>query len=68
MKKPARLHMTQWFFFSFFWEKILTKKLAKLIKLILEKQKNPKIPQFICQKIAKTISGTKHRYDLAGVF
>jgi hypothetical protein len=36
-------------------EKNLTKKLAKLIKLILEKQKNPKILQFICQKIAKKI-------------
>jgi hypothetical protein len=42
-------------FFSFLLEKILTKKLAKLIKLILEKQKNPKILQFICQKIAKKI-------------
>jgi hypothetical protein len=46
--------MTQWFC-SFVLEKILTKKLAKLIKLILEKQKIPKIPQFICQKIAQKI-------------
>jgi hypothetical protein len=36
-----------------FLEKILTKKLAKLIKLMLEKKKIPKILQFICQKIAK---------------
>jgi hypothetical protein len=44
------------FFSFFFWEKLLTKKiLAKLIKLMLEIQKkNPKNPQFICQKLAKT--------------
>jgi len=45
--------MTQWFLFSFL-EKILTKKVAKLVKLMLEKQKIQKLPNLYVKKIAKT--------------
>jgi hypothetical protein len=44
--------MTRWFLFSFL-EKIITKKLAKLVKLMLEKQKIQKLPNLFVKKIAK---------------
>ncbi len=56
------------FFFNFFHIEILenfNKKIAKLIKLALEKQKVPEFSQFVCQKITKKYVAVGSYWELA---